>query len=177
MGKTEKNAIISTLKKVPFSIAIDGRNKGVFKLYPLVVTFHKEETQKIESSLLSGSALERDSTGVNIASLILNELKSNNIPLENCLALSADNAPVMIEKKFAVASILSTDIKHLIFIGCPCHLFDLAAEKCTSCSPTSIEDFLNDIYFYLEKSSKRKEKLKMFQSMYDAGRRKLLKHV
>ncbi|GBN38761.1 hypothetical protein AVEN_68911-1 [Araneus ventricosus] len=84
-GKTEKNAIISTLKKMPFFIATDGSNKSDFKLY-LVVTFHNEETQKIESSLLSTSALEGDSTGVNIANLILNELKSNNIPLENCLA-------------------------------------------------------------------------------------------
>ncbi|GBN99707.1 hypothetical protein AVEN_193578-1 [Araneus ventricosus] len=114
IGKTEKNAIVSTLKKVPFSIATDGSNNGDFKLYPLVVTFHNEETQKIESSLLSASALEGDSTGVNIAKLMLNELKSNNIPLENCLALSADNAPVMIGKKVSVADILSNEIKHLV---------------------------------------------------------------
>ncbi|GBM12326.1 hypothetical protein AVEN_116770-1 [Araneus ventricosus] len=62
MGKTEKNAIISTLKKVTFSIATDGSNKGDFKLYPLVATFHNEETQKIESSLLSTSELEGDNT-------------------------------------------------------------------------------------------------------------------
>ncbi|GBL88785.1 hypothetical protein AVEN_158914-1 [Araneus ventricosus] len=47
MGKTEKNAIISTLKKEPLSIVIDGSNKGDFKLYLLMVTFHNEETQKI----------------------------------------------------------------------------------------------------------------------------------
>ncbi|GBM59436.1 hypothetical protein AVEN_117640-1 [Araneus ventricosus] len=99
IGKAEKNAIICTLKKVPFSIAIDGGNKGDFKLYPLVVTFHNEETQKMESSFLSNSALKGNSTGVNIANLILNELKSNNIPLENCLALSAENASMMIGKK------------------------------------------------------------------------------
>ncbi|GBN79726.1 hypothetical protein AVEN_226065-1 [Araneus ventricosus] len=87
MGTTEKNAFISALKKVPFSPATDGSNKGDFRLYPLVVTFHNEETQKIESSLLSTSALEGDSTGVTIANLILNELKSNNIPFENCLPL------------------------------------------------------------------------------------------
>ncbi|GBM74195.1 hypothetical protein AVEN_104816-1 [Araneus ventricosus] len=114
MGKTKKKGFISTLKKVPFSIATDGSNKGDFKLYPLVLTFHNEETQKIESSLLSTSALKDDSTGVNIANLILNELKSNSIPLENSLALSADNAPVMIRKKFGVAGILSNEIKHLV---------------------------------------------------------------
>ncbi|GBM86704.1 hypothetical protein AVEN_222227-1 [Araneus ventricosus] len=114
MGKTEKNVIISTLKKVPFSVATDGSNKGDFKLYPLVVTFHNAETQKIESSLLSTSALEVDSTGVDIAYLILNELKSTNIPLENCLAFSADNTPVTIGKKVGVAGILSNEIKHLV---------------------------------------------------------------
>ncbi|GBO45718.1 hypothetical protein AVEN_167665-1 [Araneus ventricosus] len=111
MGKTEKNAILSTLMKVPFSILTDGSNKGDFYW---VVTFCNEETQKIESSLLSTSALEGNSTGINIANLILNELKSNNIPLENCLALSADNAPMMIGKKVGVACILSNEIKHLV---------------------------------------------------------------
>ncbi|GBO45829.1 hypothetical protein AVEN_127257-1, partial [Araneus ventricosus] len=38
MGKAEKIAIISTLKKVPFSTATDGSNNGDFKSYPLVVT-------------------------------------------------------------------------------------------------------------------------------------------
>ncbi|GBM67984.1 hypothetical protein AVEN_132747-1 [Araneus ventricosus] len=96
MGKTEKNAMISTFKKVPFSIATDGSNKGDFKLYPPLVTFHNEETPKFESSLLSTQTLEGDSTRVNIANLIFNELKSNSIPLENCLTLSADNAPAMV---------------------------------------------------------------------------------
>ncbi|GBM97159.1 hypothetical protein AVEN_70809-1 [Araneus ventricosus] len=114
MEKIEKNSIISTIKKVPFYIASDGSNKDDFKLYSLVVTFHNEETQNIESSLLSTSALGGDSTGVNIAILILNELKSNNIPLENCLVLSADNAPVMIGKRVGVAGILSNEIKYLV---------------------------------------------------------------
>ncbi|GBN68172.1 hypothetical protein AVEN_218435-1 [Araneus ventricosus] len=57
--KTEENAIISTLKKVPFSITTDGSNKGDFKLYLLVVTFHSEETQKIESSLLFNLSIRR----------------------------------------------------------------------------------------------------------------------
>ncbi|GBM81116.1 hypothetical protein AVEN_109155-1 [Araneus ventricosus] len=142
------------LKKVPFSIATDGSNKGDFKLYPQLVTFHNEENQKNESSLLSTSALVGDNTGVNIANqwieiwdipceIIhpkciltpkiehthqvssksdilgcppLDDLEwngpSNNIPLENCLALSADNAPVMIGKKTGVEDILSNEIKH-----------------------------------------------------------------
>ncbi|GBM15475.1 hypothetical protein AVEN_142131-1 [Araneus ventricosus] len=59
MGKTDKNAIISTLKKVPFSIATDGSNKGDFKLYPLVVTFHNERTQKNLIKFLANFCIRR----------------------------------------------------------------------------------------------------------------------
>ena len=36
--------------------------------------------------------LESDSTGLNIAQLIINKLQDLEIPMSNCLALSADNA-------------------------------------------------------------------------------------
>ncbi|GBN29535.1 hypothetical protein AVEN_253369-1 [Araneus ventricosus] len=114
MGKTEKKCYYFYNKQGALFHCYCGSNKGYFKLYSLVVTFHNEETQKIESSLSSTSALGGDSTGVNIAILILNELKSNNIPLENCLVLSADNAPVMIGKRVGVAGILSNEIKYLV---------------------------------------------------------------
>ena len=41
----------------------------------------------------------------------------------------------------------------------------------------SIDDLLIDIYYYLDKSSKRIQKLRDFQQMCDVEVRKILKHV
>lgn len=170
-------ALVENLKTRPFSIATDGSNQGDAKLYPIVVTLYNGETLQIESRLLALPVLEGNSTGVNIGNLLLHNLKDNGIPLSNCLALSADNAPVMVGEKNGVAGVLKNEINSLIVIGCPCHLIDLCSEKAASCFPVKIEEFLVDIFFYLEKSEKRKEKLKQFQKLYDTEVRKILKHV
>lgn len=177
MSKTEKKCILEIIRNNPFSIATDGSNKSDAKLYPIVVTFHNEESQQNETSLLSVPVLEGDSTGLNIAELILDVLISNDVPLENCLAFGADNAPVMMGTTAGVAGILSKKIPHLCVMGCSCHLLNLAAEKGAACLPVSIEEYLIDIYYYLEKSAKRKEKLKNFQMLHNAECRKILKHV
>lgn len=168
---------IQTLKRVPFSISTDGSNQGGAKLYPIVVTFHNEGKLEIESRLLSVPALEGDSTGINIGNLLLQNLKENGIPYSNCLALGADNAPVMVGHKSGVASVLKREIPNLVVIGCPCHLVNLAAEKAAAFLPVKVDEMLVDIFYYLEKSEKRKEKVREFQKLHDTDVKKILKHV
>lgn len=177
MAKKEKQSLVEVLQKTPFSVSTDGSNKSDMKLYPLVITYHNMDKEKIETSLLSVPVLEGDATGQNIARLILDELKANSIPTENCLSLGADNAPVMIGKKAGVAAVLKNELPHLFVQGCLCHLIDLAAEKGASCLPVKVEEYIIDVYYYLEKSSKRKEKLQKFQELFDVETRKILKHV
>nr|XP_042913534.1 uncharacterized protein LOC122273560 [Parasteatoda tepidariorum] len=177
MAKSEKESIVEILKRSPFSIATDGSNKTDCKLYPICVTYYNEELLHIETSLLCSPVLSSDGTGVNIANLLLTALSECNIDVNNCLALGADNAPVMIGKKAGVAGILTTKIPDLCIIGCPCHLLHLAAEKGAAVLPVSIEEYIIDIFFFLDKSSKRKEKLKQFQKLHDTEVRKLFKHV
>lgn len=177
MGINEKNKISEILQNSPFSISTDGSNKGDAKLYPIVVTVYRKETRQVENSILSVPSLEGDATGQNIGNLVLATLKSCNISLSNCLALSADNAPVMLGMKNGVAAVLKREMENIIIMGCPCHLINLAAEKGAACLPVKIDEYLIDIYYYLEKSVKRKEHLKHFQELHNTEIRKILKHV
>lgn len=177
MAKTERMAMVNMIKGTPFAISTDGSNKSDKKLYPIVVSYHDVAKQQNDTCLLSVPVLEGDGTGQNIAQLILNELKSYDIPLENCLSLGVDNAPVMVGMKAGVAGILKKEMPHLFVQGCLCHLINLAAEKSAACIPVKIEEYMIDIYYYLEKSAKRKENLKKFQELYGSEIRKILKHV
>nr|XP_042911401.1 uncharacterized protein LOC122272173 [Parasteatoda tepidariorum] len=156
MATMEKESVVEILKESPFSVSTDGSNKSDVKLYPLVVTYYNEKSMIIESTLMSVPNLEGDSTDINIANLILRELNANDIPFENCLSLGADNAPVMIGEKTAVAGVLKKEIGHLAVIGCACHLINLATQKGAVVIPDKIDEFLIDIFFNLEKSAKRK---------------------
>ncbi|KAL1442126.1 hypothetical protein MTO96_046532 [Rhipicephalus appendiculatus] len=83
----------------------------------------------------------------------------------------------MLGKKNGVAAVLTEVQENLIKIGCACHLINLAAEKGAVCLPAKVDEVLVDIFYYLEKSAKRKEALRQFQEIHDADFRKILKHV
>ncbi|XP_046402959.1 uncharacterized protein LOC124168735 [Ischnura elegans] len=147
------------------------------KLYPIVVTFFSPELREIQNCLLSVPNFEGDATGVNIADLLLSTLREFHIPLKYCLAFGADNAPVMVGQKKGVAACLKQEIGNLIIVGCPCHLINLAAEKGAACLPLNVDENIIDIFYYLERSAKRKEKFRKFQTLHDTEVRKILKHV
>lgn len=165
------------MKKVPFCVATDGSNDGERNLYPIIVTYFKEESGEVQNNVLAVPILKADSTGENIANLVLQNLKMFNIPVKNCVGLVADNAPVMMGKKSGVFAVLQTYQENLIDIGCPCHLLNLAAEKGSACLSLNVDELLVDIFYYLQKSVKRKEKLKLFQQLHNSETKKILKHV
>jgi hypothetical protein len=171
------NKLVENLKKVPFIISTDGSNDTDSNLYPIVVTYFDEISARVQSRILAVPVLKGNSTGENIANLILQTLERFAIPVSNCIGLVADNAPVMMGCKSGVFGILQQHQKDLINIGCSCHLLNLAAEKGASCLSLNVDELLIDIYYYLQKSSKRKEKLKVFQELHNSETKKILKHV
>ncbi|XP_063215641.1 uncharacterized protein LOC134527170 [Bacillus rossius redtenbacheri] len=175
MVKTEEEKLVQTLKNGAFSVATYGSNDSDSKLYPVVVSYYSSEEGKVESSVLCVPVLSGDSTGVNIAALVIQSLRSRNIKLQNCISFSTDNAPVMIGLKNGAATHLKKEMPNLFVAGCACHLINLAAEKAAATLPCKVDEILVDIYFYLEKSAKRKDKLKEFQVLHDTDVKKNVK--
>ncbi|KAH6933520.1 hypothetical protein HPB50_015893 [Hyalomma asiaticum] len=163
--------IVDLIKK-----QVDGSNDSGSQMYPIVATYYVEESRNVESQLLCLQELHGEATGRKIRNLVLDALKSRGIPIENCIAFSADNTNVMIDKKNGMAAVLKEAQENLIVVGCPCHLINLAAKK-AACLPAKFDEVLVDIFFYLEKSAKRKDRLVEFQGMHNTEVRKILKHV
>lgn len=130
--------------------------------------------QEIKHQLLSLPSLDSASTGENIGNLVLKELKNNNIPVENCISLGSDNAPVMLGKKNGAIAHLNQINSNIIALGCPCHLINIAAQNAAKALPVAIDQLLIDIYYYLEASVNRKLRLHEFQDLCGLDYKKCL---
>ena len=177
MASSKELLLNESLRISPFTLAVDRNNDTDSKLYPIVVTYFNTNLSKIDCTLLCMPCLESSATGINIGNLILKSLEAFQIPITNCLALSCDNAPVMIGEKSGVITVLKKTNENICALGCCCHLINLAAEKGSASLPFKIDEILVDIYYYLEKSSNRKERLKELQKLCDNDVHKILKHV
>ncbi|KAJ8872768.1 hypothetical protein PR048_026384 [Dryococelus australis] len=85
--------------------------------------------------------------------------------------------PVMLGNENCVAAVLREEQETLAVIGCPFHLIDLASEKASATLLFNIHHILIDVFYYLEKSAKRKGKLQEFQNLHSKEARKILKRV
>lgn len=173
----EESLITESLNIHPFSVATDGSNDVDSKLYPVVVTCYDPRVKMIKSSLVSVPSLIGDATGVNIGNLVVKALESKSVPIQNCVAFGSDNAPVMIGSKAGAATVLKKLNESIEITGCSCHLLNLAAEKGADSLPFQVGELLVDIYYYLQKSSKRKDRLKVLQQLHETEIKKILKHV
>jgi hypothetical protein len=93
------------------------------------------------------------------------------------MSLAADNASVMQGRLKSVASFVVKKAPHVYMLGCACHLMHLAAGKAAAALDVRVDELLIDIYYYLDKSSKRKQELKRLQVLCDVETHKILKHV
>ena len=126
---------------------------------------------------MSVPELQSASTGVNIGNLVLSELKNLNVPISNCIAMGSDNAPVMLGQKQGVLFVLQTHQVEIIALGCPCHLINIAAQNAAKMLPVSIDSLLIDLFYCMEGSVNRKQRLTELQIECGEEVRKILKHV
>lgn len=176
-SSTQEN-IVEKLKSNPFALATDGSNdKNDTKLYPLVVTYFSESDSKIVNMILS--ILEcTDNTGEGIFNVINKEFIKKDIPWQNCVAFASDNAKTMSGHIKGVLSHIKNVQPHVIFQGCVCHLIHLAAKKgCAALQEFNVEEFLLNIYYFLQKSSKRQHTFQLCQDIYGMKPHKILKYV
>ena len=148
------------------------------KLYPVVVRYFDQSLGRIVCSLLTMVEWKEASTGENIFKLLDQELTlKRRIPWSNCVSFSSDNASVMSGMGKGVAGHISRTQPSVYFMGCACHLMNIAAQKAASELPCSASDVIIDIYYYLDKSANRKQNLKQFQCLYGKDTQKILQLV
>jgi hypothetical protein len=171
--------IIEKMKTQPFTIATDGSSdKGAEQqLYPIVVRYFDPDVLKIITVLLKIAVTKEGSTGHNIFGLLDESLSQYGIPWTNAICFASDSAGVMVGKNKGVAAFVKEKNPNIHMQPCVCHLINLAAEKGAAKLEFAIDQLLVDIYFYMDKSSKRHKEFKQIQNLCSVVDHKILKHV
>lgn len=75
-----------------------------------------------------------------------------------------------------VYALICKKVPDIHLAGCPLHLVHIAARKAVECLPP-VDEILVDVYYYFNKSDKRKSGFQGTQQLNDVDQRKILKHV
>ena len=156
------------MNKYPFSLATDGSNdKGLVKLNPLLVRLFDNDLGYVNVQLLD-MCCSKSGTADILFEKIYNALRSNEIDWPSRVGLCLDDTSVNLGQYNSTKTRVQ-EVNNLISIDrCPCHIVHNTANEGTEMfmleSGFDIEDMLVDIFYWFEKSSKRKVKYKEFCS-------------
>ena len=106
---------------------------------------------------------------------------SHNIPWSNCVGFGVDNTSVNVGIKNSIYTKVIQKNPVCYFMGCPCHLVHNVACRASSAfsgvSGFDIEDMCVDVYYYFDKSTKRKSTLVQFAQFCDVKYCQVIKQV
>ncbi|XP_063231197.1 zinc finger MYM-type protein 6-like isoform X3 [Bacillus rossius redtenbacheri] len=178
LAEASQEEIVRNAVRSAFSIATDGsHHAGEETLYLIVVTAYRSDLGEIVPEVLALPVCVMSNTGENIFKLLNEELHNKGLSWSNCICFATDNCSTMTGLHKGTAAFITKENPNIFVQGCACHLIHIAAQKATKELPVSIEDLLIDLYYYLEKSALRHQKLKQCQVLCDAATHKILKHT
>ena len=103
------------------------------------------------------------------------------VPWENCVGFSLDNTSANMGIRNSVKSWIIAKNETWYIIGCPYHIIHNTAHPgstaFTSAAHFEIEDFCVDMFYYFNKSTKRKCTLKTYYEFCNHKYRQILKHI
>ena len=176
--------LVEQMKIQPYSLSTDGSNDtGLEKMNPATVRIYDTTENRIATRFLD-MCPTTSSTAEAIYG-VLNDrltkfLQSSN-PWSMCTSVGVDNTAVNI----GIRNSIKTRIQHanpaIYFNGCPCHIIHNAARKasdyfCNICG-FDIEELCIDLYYWFDKSTKRKNGLQSYCVFCDQDYRSIVKHV
>lgn len=175
---------VETIKESPFSLLTDGSNDtGLEKMNPLTVRIFDIRNQKVESRFLDMCATtgKDAATAATIFDKINEVLEKHEIPWGNCVGFGVDNTNVNVGTRNSIMTRVKQKNDACYFMGCPCHLLhNIACKASESFSDTTefnLEDICIDVYYYFDKSSKRKSLLDEYAEFCEIDYRQIIKHV
>ena len=132
-------------------------------------------TQFLDMCLTSSSTAEA------IFSKIDESIQKFDIDWNKCVAFGVDNTSVNMGAHNSIRTRVTQKNSAVYFMGCPCHMVHntviKAAETFQSITGFDFEDMLVDLYYWFDKSTKRKNALAEFCSFCDTEYRQIVKHV
>ena len=109
----------------------------------------------------------------------LEELLDLRNPWNLCTSVGVDNTAVNIGCRNSLKTRIVARNSAIYFSGCPCHILHNCARKAADVFTTvfDVEEFVIDVYYYFDKSTKRKNSLLSFCSFCNQEYRSMVKHV
>lgn len=167
--------VVDLCQHNPFSILCDEGNDNEDKNFAILVRLWDENLRKPVTRFLDMPVCNIG-TGEKLFDLIDESLKGRSIPWSNVVAFESDTTNVMIGKHNSVLSRVK-DVQPKVFSqGCVCHLANLCLLAGVQTLPVDVDDFFVDLYYYFDKSAKRKEEFHEFQVFTGVKEVKIIKH-
>ena len=174
-----RSQLVEEMKSKPYSLAIDGSSDtGLKKMNPLTVrifTPHGVSTQLLDMCMTRGS------TAADIFGKMDETLQHHGISWDNCVSIGVDNTSVNLGRRNSIMTRVTQKNPAVFFNGCPCHIFHNIASKAgdmySRITGFHVEDFCVDVYYWFDKSTKRKQSLEEFCVFCDTAFADMVKHV
>ena len=170
----------------PFTLATDGSNDtGLLKMNLITVKIFDTNRHRIESRFLDMGTTDgvNAATSAEIFSKISDVLRTCNVSWNNCVGFSVDNASVNLRKHNSIKSRVLQVNSNVYFLGCSCHISNNIGNAASSAfaleSGFNIEEMAIDLFYWFDKSSKRKNSLADFCCFCDITYQQVVvvKHV
>lgn len=172
------------MKTSPFSLAVDGSNDtGLEKLNPLTVKIFDANRNQVSTHLLDMCTTSGRECGTSLAifSKIDSVLESFDIPWSNCVGFGVDNTSVNLGLHHSLMTHVQQKNGVCYFMGCPCHLVhnivSRASDALHQVSGFDVEDLCVDIFYWFDKSTKRKGILRDFCAFCDSEYHEVVRYV
>ena len=179
-----RDELVSLMQNTPYSLSVDGSNdSGLEKMNPLTVRVYTENTCKVETRFLD--MCTTSGTDAATARAIFDKmdgvLSNYNIPWDNCVGLGVDNTSVNTGRHNSIISRIHAINQNVYLMGCPCHIAhntaNAAADALRNVTGFDVEELVVDMFYWFDKSTKRKSSLEEYCCFCDVQYRKVVKHV
>lgn len=168
-------AVVTLCRENPFSILCDEGSDTDRHNFAILVRMWDDKLRKPVTRFLD-MPICNAGDAASLFELLDSVLERQAIPWCNVVGFESDTANVMIGKHNSVLSRVKTKQPRVFSQGCVCHLANLCLLQGIKCLPIDIDDFFVDLFYYFDKSFKRKEKLCEFQDFTGTQQLKVLKH-
>ena len=176
--------LVGSMKCHPFSISIDGSNDtGLEKINPITVKIYDVHRNTVVTHFLDMcTSTTATAEGIYRAldSKVVHLLSCEN-PWSMCTSVGVDNTSVNIGIRDSLKTRILLRNPAIYFNGCPCHIIHNAAQKAgdtlTERCAFDVEELTIDLYYWFDKSTKRKNGLRSYCIFCDQAYRAIIKHV
>ncbi|XP_052212161.1 uncharacterized protein LOC127831212 [Dreissena polymorpha] len=158
-----------------FSILMDESNdRGDSNYVAILVRTYDKDVLQVNTFFLA-MPICNVGNGENLFMCLQEVFTANNIPWENVVGYSSDNAAVMIGNNNSVLSRIRGKVPNVVNIGRPCHIMSTCTQYGVKKLGVPVDELLHDVFTHFQHSSKRRQALQEFREFTYTGTYKLVR--